>query len=453
MKRWRVILGIAIALAVLVAIFCRKDIPPQIITLPNGEQYRFVAAEWGTSEVQPTFVARTIDALPARLADFVAKKWGNCLGIVTPVGSKKSIFVGLNPRGQREPSLHFWFRSIDDKAAPTHSNFKFMLADKNGAIGGRGNISWAIRGQGKNKWLTFDLPVAPRRSDTLQLFLFQGAREYYGPYHQIGTVRFPNPLFGHFPDWKPESVPATKAAGDLRVTLSDFTVAAMNPGGEVMTVDGKTTRFHPPEPSDDRWISFKLDINSPRGTNEAWTIRTADLTDVTGNRAHSDLLVAGDYFFGPALWPDESAWQLVLTLKKLSGYDPEELVAFTNVPVPTVGSANTIFRTNSIHGVPVILKQEFIREPDRPEGLLLRGQSATHITVELLNHPKDFVADFIEFNTDAGRVLTDWSYAHGTDSTTLYLFSIPTNAHTLNITWVVQQTRTVKFLVKPPTTK
>jgi hypothetical protein len=49
------------------------------------------------------------------------------------------------------------------------------------------------------------------------------ATNQQGPfYEEIGRMRLPNPLYGRFPQWKPEPVPAVKFAGDVEVRLENF---------------------------------------------------------------------------------------------------------------------------------------------------------------------------------------------------------------------------------------
>lgn len=451
-RAWLALLMVVV-IASAALLLSRKPAPPQVITLPTGEQFQFIAAEWGTNEVQPSFAARLVARLPTSLAVFVMRKLGPRLGIVTLVG-RPWYAMGQTPLKPPDPSLHFWFRCIQTNSVGPVDSFKFMLADDDGVIGGMGNGGWSSYGQGKNKWLTFTLPVAPRRCDTLQLVLFRADNQFNGPFHQIGTVRFPNPRFGHFPNWQPEPVPATKRAGDLQVRLTDFTVAAANSGNAIASINGKQTRFHPPAPGENQEAVFRLDIHSPRGTNEAWLVEPAELSDATGNRAQaapcSRWSITDEYYLGPALWPDESAWRLTLTLRRCRGYDSEEVLTFTNVPVPAVGATNTFFQTNSVHGVPVLLKQEFIREPDRTPVVLRGSMSATRVVVELVNPPEGWVVDFVQLNADTGWRPKEWSNWQTANSAVVTLFSIPPDVRSLDLTWAVQKVRTVEFLVKPP---
>jgi hypothetical protein len=271
------------------------------------------------------------------------------------------------------------------------------------------------------------------------LYLFQAGDPFNGPFRQIGTMPFRNPLFGHFPNLQHEPVPMTKVEGDLQVRLMDFTVAAAKSG---TSVNGTLIPFHRPGAGEDHEIVFKLDTYSPRGTNETWIIQPAELSDTTGNRVRSDnplhFPVTDEYRFGPALWPNETGWRLKLTLKRSRGYNPEELVTFTNVPVPTLGPTNAVFVTNRIHGMPVALT---VWQPTAQE---------TAITVELPDKPAGKAVDFVELSADAGRKLTGYSVSRSDYWSANLVSSIPSNVKTVNITWAVQKTHTVEFLVKPP---
>lgn len=451
-RRFWLALPVLVAIASAAVLLSRKPAPPQVITLSNGEQYQFIAAEWGTNEVQPTLAARLVARLSPPLGSFVMRKLGRRLGIVTSVGSP-GMGWGFTPLKPPVPMLHVWFRCVQTNSAGPPS-FKFMLADKDGVVGGMGNNGWSTFGDGKDKWLTFGLAVTPRRSETLQLLLFRADAAFKGPFHQTGTVRFRNPCFGRFPNWQPAPVPATQSAGDLQVRLTDFTVGAANSGNAIASINGAQTRFHPPAPGEDREAVFKLDIHSPRGTNEAWLVQPAELSDATGNHVQADFCSrwsgTEEYHFGPALWPDESAWQLKLTLRRFRGFDSEEVQTFTQVPVPAVGATNTCFRTNSIHGVPVVLKQEFIREPDQTPAVLRDSMSATRVVLELVNPPDGFVVDFMQLNADTGWKPQESSNRQTPNSAAVYLYSIPAEVRTLDLTWAVHKVRSVEFLVKPP---
>jgi hypothetical protein len=59
------------------------------------------------------------------------------------------------------------------------------------------------------------VPVFPRRDRLIRL-RFQQMEQI------IGELTVPNPAFRHYPDWKPEPLPATRSLGTGQVTLLDF---------------------------------------------------------------------------------------------------------------------------------------------------------------------------------------------------------------------------------------
>ena len=299
-------------------------------------------------------------------------------------------------------------------------------------------------GQGKNGWLKFTLPVVPRRSETLELHLFQADE-------LIETVRIRNPLFGRFPNWQPEPLPATKTSGDLKVRLTGFSVGVAELGGNLARVNRAQTHVRTITLHPDPNVVFKLDLSSPRGTNEAWLVSHAELSDATGNRVHgrpSQFRETDEYSFGPALWPEEAAWRLKLTLSRSRGFDPEELVTFTRVRVPSVGATNITFTTNRIQGVPVVLKQVFVRNPDLVP--LVIGKM--NVTAELVNSPEDF-----EVNYKALIAATSWPAVKNSDRRTsnsdsvAIPYSISAGIRTTDVSWIVMFS--AEFLVKPPLAK
>jgi len=55
----------------------------------------------------------------------------------------------------------------------------------------------------------------------------------------LGRVRFPNPLYGRFPEWRPEPVPAVRKSGDLEVRLDSFMTGVRVSGSPVVLGGGQ----------------------------------------------------------------------------------------------------------------------------------------------------------------------------------------------------------------------
>ena len=137
-------------------------------------------------------------------------------------------------------------------------------------------------------------------------------------------MQFPNPLYGRFPVWKPEPVPAVKMAGDLEVRLVNFTTEILDPVGLVKLTNGQMGSNYQWDGSDVRTV-FHFAYHSPRGTNERWEISDAELSDATGNVLRDSGWPGGKRVdFVGTLWPDEAAWRLKLELTPDFGYPPEK---------------------------------------------------------------------------------------------------------------------------------
>jgi hypothetical protein len=137
-------------------------------------------------------------------------------------------------------------------------------------------------------------------------------------------------------------------------------------------------------------------------------------------------------------------------MQRTRGFDPEEQVTFTNIPVPAVGATNITFTTNLIQGVPIILKQVFARRPDVAPTAGGGWIPPTEVIVETINPPDGFVVAFERLTAADGWWPSEWGNSQPSGAALINLHSIPTNVTSLDISWVVQKTRTVEFLVKPP---
>ena len=168
----------------------------------------------------------------------------------------------------------------------------------------------------------------------------------------VGSISIPNPLYGNYPQWTPEQLPAVKKAGDLEVRLDDLKAGTRLGGAPVIMPNGSIVKPYDPA------TKFDFSVRSSRGTNEVWVLESAELSDATGNvlrntaTSFSSTMMAFAGYNPPqqfdwaaysedisgTLWPDEAAWRLKLEFKRASGFAPEEVVTFKNVPVPGVGT-------------------------------------------------------------------------------------------------------------------
>jgi hypothetical protein len=439
--------------------------PRQVITSPDGEKYQFAGVTIGTNHVAGSMAARLVNRLPSSAANFVRKYLGSRLG-------------PLESRSTRDPELFIWFRPLATKALPfgVVKGFVARLADQAGveAGGGSGGIGFPRGGQLDWAFTPVSM-VVPRRSRMLECYFYSGAPGDHDGSHltNIARVSFPNPFYGRFPQWQAESVPAVKQLGDLEVRLCDFMTGHRVAGTVPATADGiRGLRCQPAAPGQDMETIFDVSFNSPRGTNEAWMLQSAELSDATGNLLRKAQFISSstlspdrvrpqpsgrttcsEYFDG-TLWPDEAAWRLKLEVKRCFGFATNELAVFRNVPIPELGTPHFTPITNIIGGMQVMLTH-FIHRANinkmEATELWRRRDLASEIRVELPGKPSGVALDFVSVTADHGVAEQSFpSFDRGAAYYVLLLKTIPTNAQTMSFTWALQKPRTVEFLVKPP---
>ena len=260
---WVALLVLSLAL-VLALCFGLSRSPPQIITLPDGSRYRFAGATWGTNHSKPRLAARLMDQLPGQLAYYVRPMLERRLGSLAPVRNDS-------------PSLCIWLQRVGTNTQPSPNTLDIILADQNGVESGGSVSARMVSGPFAN---TVCLPVVPRRNPVLEVHLIYTVRGANpGPIvsrQKLGqSIRFPNPLFGTYPQWQPEPLPARKQAGDLDVSLSNLAT------GSVFTLMDHDGRVHPPgirpaKPGETPSTLIALGLSSPRGTNEIWLPQNLD---------------------------------------------------------------------------------------------------------------------------------------------------------------------------------
>ena len=92
---------------------------------------------------------------------------------------------------------------------------------------------------------------------------------------------------------------------------------------------------------------------------------------------------------------------------------------------------------------------KFVRWRSIKTNALGMYETIGEIRVELPRKPAGVALDFLKMTTNAvetevyGSPLPEFGSVD-------YVYNIPTNAKTMDLTWVVQKTRTVEFLVPPP---
>ena len=420
----------------------------QVITLPDGRIYRFVGTTSGTNHSQPRFAARLADHLPAGLGNFLRRQLEPRLGSLAGVRtSEPSLCVWLELVASNSPSV-----TTSTSTVPQTYAIYSVLADQNGIFGGRSTYAMASNVKGV-PFPAAQFTVVPRRSPALQCVFFD---QISTPdlSHAYARVTFPNPLFGHFPQWKAEALPAVKKAGDVEVRLASV-IRGQNIGGIYY---------------------FDAALNPPAGDDKGWVIHRAAMSDATGNQVFATRLgrqraaASRDYYrtIRGALWPDEDAWKLTLELEHTNASDKQELITFKKVPIPPppLATARGIvideilpgvtnapmlsLATNTINGHCIVLDYFTL---DGHWSLSSDSHGNPAIKAELPDQPPGVALDLVSAVTDTGVALNRIR-EFGDDFSITVEFSrpVPTNASSVDITFSVQKTRAVDFFFKPQST-
>jgi len=168
---------------------------------------------------------------------------------------------------------------------------------------------------------SWDIPAFPRRGKTLVVRFLreQGAAKPGVPVMQFHIA---NPQPGPYPIWTPEPWPSTRDAGDLTVTLTDFTTGLSMSEPTRAAFENEEVVTH-----------LAFDLEQKGRTNCPWQVKFVEISDATGNRwspvprgtrtkARQNGVTQTMNLSGN-LWPGESAWTLRVELAPAPGVAPD----------------------------------------------------------------------------------------------------------------------------------
>lgn len=421
--------------------------PAQFVTLADGRQYRLAGVTWGTNHSQPRILAQIIDHLPRGAAGYLRKKLARRYGDLSPIHTD-------------EPTLCVWFFDPRKAYLPTTwtspGTLDPVILDGQGNQGGIHPYGDNVFSAGSINYTWFasnycvisGFSMLPRRSRTLAI-------QVSASHASNGIVRFSNPLYGQYPQWKPEALPQTKQIDGLSFTVSNLSVMPVSFSVPVTTVD----------------LSYRAIL----GSNEDWTVESVTLDDATGNQVGylawhpagpfglvgmpgvSTLLRASPYPFPTltgccipgTLWPEEASWRLRIAMKR-AGDDPEgQEITLTNIPVPVPFATNGMVLTQIIAGEKVAI-QTFTSDLEIRRQLNIGNPR--HILEMYSLEPNSHIAlEFEEVLTDKGESLMEHASEFSKAGRRLLeIPPIPARVKSLTVKIWVQKLRVFDFYVKPP---
>ena len=293
--------------------------------------------------------------------------------------------------------------------------------------------------------------VVPRRDPVIAVNFFFHAST--GGVSQCGSLPFANPLYGAFPQWQPEPLPATHRAGDVAVTLEkvstghDQNTSIRGDRNNHFTLEFGTNRVD----GQNKTIAL-VRLRSLTDTNQTWLVASAEVSDATGNKARSTSFGFGSldesYFsFEPGLWPGETAWKVRCEIKRAQGFAPGETFVFHDIPFGSLGATNEIRCRTNFGGVTVTLDRVVRRAPNTNSSWSTEDLSQAQFTTAVLSNGLHL--DLVSARTDTGTNLECGAWS-SSDKWRIYSYrNLPLEAKTVDFTFAVQRGRWVEFTVKP----
>ena len=288
-----------------------------------------------------------------------------------------------------------------------------------------------------NVWV---LAAFPRRGSKLGLRVLAESNQVR---QAIAEFRIPNPVRGKYPIWQADSLPIIRQAGDLTVTLMEFSSVPTKRDG----TPGSTK------------LDFELREAGLPAAN-SWEIAGVKVSDATGNhwqpqflfRAVTEAGRAKLEWGGGALWPGESAWKVRTELSRTANYAPEESVTWTGIPVPETKGMIALNLTTNVAGGQIKLLYLTGGGQEQPGGLKwsgFRDRINLSVRADLPVEPIRRLR-LVGITDEGGLAVKDLRRngdANGLQAT--YGFTPHESARFLTITFAVPASRIVEFLARP----
>jgi hypothetical protein len=310
--------------------------------------------------------------------------------------------------------------------------------------GGRDSTMQDARSAHYHQMRTWIIGAFPRRGKTLTVRFWR--KEGDGkPDVPILQFEIANPQPGPYPIWTPEPWPATKHAGDLAVTLTDFTtgLSASDPTRAAVQNEEVVTQ-----------LAFDLEVKGR--TNCPWRVKNVAGSDATGsdwfsvpsaNKTQAHQKGVTETWNSPvSLWPGESAWKLRVELAAAPGTAPEGLATITGIEVPAEGSSLPLRLTTNLAGFALRMQKiETKKAAAKARGVTV--PVTVSYAVEAM--PQECHLSVVKVSDDRGRpIQVNWRGASSAGAYYLDL-TVPVDAAQLSCTFELRRSRFVEFLARP----
>ena len=261
-----------------------------------------------------------------------------------------------------------------------------------------------------------------------------------------------NPLRGPFPEWTPEPLPATKTDGDLRVTLRSLRPQWWDDSSNKV----RRLAIHP-----------EFEFEQSGQVSKHWTTESMQVLDALGNTAGAN---------NCDLDPLESAWKLRLRLQRneQAAFDPAETFKIPPIALPAAATSMSIRQDGSVQGAQITILAVGGSGPTVYPGLAMQGgtshfsggDSDSEYKIEtrpgqgtLVNARRPHILYrvtgmqpqqhlMLQVVDDQARPVT--VHPNNFHDVVFGFLKVQPDAKTIEMTFTVQKSREVEFLIAPP---
>jgi hypothetical protein len=425
-----VLVGCGVVFAIKQAL---KQPPVQTITMSDGTQLYVAGTSYGTNHVFGNRMARLVVRMPSPVQDIATDLFGpRALDSVSFTTPTPMLVLWLKV-SNRSPKL--------PPPAPLSGWYDAYLGDTTDYVSGP---SWGIS---PNISSLLQFSTFPRRDRSLTLHVY--SHDSKGRTTDCGELSFVNPGYHDYPQWRPQTLPATNRTGDVEAVLTDFGTG--HGEGNGFSGGNYAIQFETNNGSGRTEVGCRIHFHSLSDTNQMWQVTHVELSDATGNVVGNTGMTSWggqDLFeFAPALWPGENAWKMRCEIKRTAGFTSNEIFTFKNVPIGPLNQIAQFGWATNINGVTVTLDHLIVRPPITNTYWNSSQLSEANFLFSGLSN--DIHCDLISTRTDTGSNIDCAGWSSSGTNQDRQLQDIPTNARSLDFTFAMQQGRWVEFLVKP----
>ncbi len=332
------------------------------------------------------------------------------------------------------PSLVVWLHCRAAQGSFLEADF-ISLVDEGGREGELTNPSSIFNPAQFETVGAWQISNFPRRDPVIGIRFYSRDGSY--KFHRLAEFWSANPAPQKYPTWSAEPGPIVKRMGNIEYRFLNFFVGEPRYGSEQGPI-------HPNE-----WTTFVFKVSEKNRSEARWKIESVALSDATGNIYAPDKTrfnIVGDFLLfscNRVFWSSEAVGKLKAEFNRTAGFPAGELVTFTNLRVPTGTNRVTVSSQKKI-GEGALQVEQLVRHMFPVH--MADAYWNMELTAALAPEAPGVHVSVAEISDQTGRKFpTGITHKLGQDHQS-FLFDIPAQSETLNITFAVQRSQFVEFL-------